>query len=95
MNRPAARVTDEVAHPSKYVLTGNGSQNVVIENLPAWRGITDIHRCPRHGAGAVLKGSTNVLINGFPATRMGDKIIEGGGRINTIIKGATTVVIGG
>ena len=40
MNRPAARITDSVAHPLPPVLTGGpGSINVLIGGLPAWRGI--------------------------------------------------------
>ena len=38
--RPAARITDPVAHPLPPVLTqGPGSRNVLIGSLPAWRGI--------------------------------------------------------
>lgn len=37
---PAARVTDNVAHPLPPVLNpGPGSPNVLIGSLPAWRGI--------------------------------------------------------
>ncbi len=40
MGRPAARITDPVLHPLPPVLTGGpGSPNVLIGNLPAWRGI--------------------------------------------------------
>lgn len=40
MSRPAARITDSVAHPIPPVLTGGpGSINVLIGGLPAWRGI--------------------------------------------------------
>ncbi len=38
---PAARVTDNVAHPLPPVLTpGPGSPNVLIGFLPAWRGVS-------------------------------------------------------
>lgn len=38
--RPAARVTDPVVHPLPPVLQpGPGSMNVLIGNLPAWRGV--------------------------------------------------------
>jgi len=48
MSRPAARITDAVAHPLPPVLTGGpGSPNVLIGNLPAWRGI------PLASAGAI------------------------------------------
>ncbi len=37
---PAARITDNVAHPLPPILTpGPGSSNVLIGFLPAWRGI--------------------------------------------------------
>ncbi|MEC4806327.1 MAG: PAAR domain-containing protein [Jaaginema sp. PMC 1079.18] len=40
MGKPAARITDTVAHPLPPVLTGGpGSLNVLIGGLPAWRGI--------------------------------------------------------
>lgn len=38
--RPAARITDSVAHPLPPVLgPGPGSMNVFIGKLPAWRGV--------------------------------------------------------
>lgn len=40
MTKPAARVTDNVVHPLPPILgPGPGSLNVVIQMLPAWRGI--------------------------------------------------------
>ena len=37
---PAARITDNVVHPLPPVLTpGPGSMDVLIGNLPAWRGV--------------------------------------------------------
>ncbi|MEH1856362.1 MAG: PAAR domain-containing protein [Nostoc sp.] len=40
MGKPAARITDNVAHPFPPVLTGGpGSPNVLIGSLPAWRGV--------------------------------------------------------
>lgn len=49
MSRPAARVTDTVAHPLPPALTGSpGSLNVFIGGIPAWRGI------PLAGAAALL-----------------------------------------
>ncbi len=49
MSKPAARITDAVAHPLPPVLTGGpGSLNVLIGNLPAWRGI------PLASAAAIL-----------------------------------------
>jgi uncharacterized Zn-binding protein involved in type VI secretion len=41
MNQFAARITDPVAHPLPPVLTGGPvSANVLIEALPAWRGMS-------------------------------------------------------
>ncbi|MEJ1934026.1 PAAR domain-containing protein [Nostoc sp. NIES-2111] len=170
MSKPAARITDNVAHPLPPVLTGGpGSPNVFIGNLQAWRGIpatvvpalqstkqgfdiaiqtaeaatkaaagtpgapaalaaeqtakataaatmssmisaaaaasppgmADIHQCatplpiPPHGPGVVIDGSKTVLINGLPACRMGDTILEALGPTNKIVKGDFTVLIGG
>lgn len=61
----------------------------------------DIHLCttpsptPPHGAGVVINGSTTVMVNNLPACRLGDTILEALGPSNTIMKGETTVVIGG
>ncbi|MDB9375326.1 PAAR domain-containing protein [Nodularia sphaerocarpa] len=170
MSKPAARITDNVVHPLPPVLTGGpGSTNVIIGNLPAWRGVpaaavpalqaakkasdiaikaaeaaskaasatpaapaaiaaeqaakvtasatmsgmisaaaasslpgmADIHQCatplpvPPHGPGVVIDGSKTVLINGLPACRMGDTILEALGPTNKIVKGDFTVLIGG
>ncbi|HEY9621014.1 MAG TPA: PAAR domain-containing protein [Crinalium sp.] len=165
MGKPAARITDPVAHPLPPVLTGGpGSPNVLIGNLPAWRGVpvaaaasiqaakqasdttiqvaeaatlsaagtpgypaakaaeettkataaatmsstitagamgADIHSCttplpiPPHGPGVVVDGSATVLINGLPACRMGDTIVEAIGPPNKITGGCVTVLIGG
>ena len=162
---PAARITDNVAHPLPPVLTpGPGSMNVLIGYLPAWRGMplaavaalqaaktaadtaiktaeaataaaagtpgapaakaaeeatkaatlasmssaisgaaggADIHACttplpiPPHGPGVVITGSATVMINNLPASRMGDTILEAIGPPNSIVKGETTVIIGG
>ena len=163
MGKAAARVTDTVSHPIPPVLTGSGSPNVLIGNLPAWRGVpaavagglqsakktsdaaiktaeaatkaamgtpgapaaqaaeattkataaatmgstiassaggADIHSCqtplpiPPHGGGVVINGSKTVLINGLPACRMGDTILEPVGPPNKITTGYLTVLIG-
>ena len=64
-------------------------------------GGADIHACttplpiPPHGPGVVVDGSANVLINGLPACRMGDTIVEALGPPNKIVMGCPTVQIGG
>jgi uncharacterized Zn-binding protein involved in type VI secretion len=165
VSRPAARVSDPVAHPLPPILTGGpGSPNVLIGGLLAWRGVpaaaaaaisaakstadkvimaaetttlanagspsfpaakaaeeatkaasaaamgsmisasaggADIHTCttplplPPHGPGVVIDGSKTVLINGLPACRMGDTIVEAIGPPNKITKGLETVLVGG
>ncbi|MEQ9233358.1 M91 family zinc metallopeptidase [Coleofasciculus sp. E2-BRE-01] len=60
----------------------------------------DIHGCttplpvPPHGPGVVIDGSATVLINGLPACRMGDTIVEAVGPPNKIAMGCPTVLIG-
>ncbi|MEM1395067.1 MAG: PAAR domain-containing protein, partial [Cyanobacteria bacterium P01_H01_bin.150] len=59
-------------------------------------GGADIHACstplpiPPHGPGVVIDGSTTVLINGLPACRMGDTIVEALGPPNKIVMGCPT-----
>lgn len=61
----------------------------------------DIHTCsmllplPPHGPGIVVDGSTTVFINGLPACRAGDTIVEAVGPPNKITSGEQSVIIGG
>jgi uncharacterized Zn-binding protein involved in type VI secretion len=61
----------------------------------------DIHMCttptpvPPHGPGVDITGSATVSVNFLPAGRMGDTILEAIGPPNNIVKGETTVIIGG
>jgi uncharacterized Zn-binding protein involved in type VI secretion len=63
-------------------------------------GMADKHLCttpspvPPHGPGVVITGSPTVLINGLPACRQGDTILEPLGPPNTIAMGLMTVLIG-
>lgn len=96
---PAARVGDLTSHGTPLG-PGPGSINVLIEGKPAWRAGPDIHACPLtsgpvpHVGGPVAMGSTTVFINGLPAARMGDSIVESGGPLNSIALGSMTVIIG-
>jgi uncharacterized Zn-binding protein involved in type VI secretion len=64
-------------------------------------GMSDIHACttpspvPPHGPGVVIDGSVTVLTNNMPQCRMMDTIIEPLGPPNKIMKGETTVIVGG
>jgi uncharacterized Zn-binding protein involved in type VI secretion len=62
-------------------------------------GGADIHTCttplpPAHGAGVVVDGSPTVLINGLPACRQGDTVVEALGPPNKIVLAFQTVLIG-
>jgi uncharacterized Zn-binding protein involved in type VI secretion len=73
---------------------------VWIGGQPAWRAVADQHVCPLvtgvvpHVGGVVLLGSVTVLINGMPAARVGDQVVEVGPP-NAIAQGMPTVEIGG
>jgi len=98
MGQPAARLGDQTSHGTPLA-PGIGSVNVLIGGMPAWRATVDFHVCPLvdglkpHVGGVVALGSTTVLINGLPAARQGDQIVEAGAP-NAILLGAPTVLIG-
>lgn len=98
MGQPAARVGDTTSHGTPLG-PGPGSANVLIGGMPAWRATSDMHTCPLvtvlvpHVGGVVSLGSTTVLINGLPAARQGDIIVESGPP-NSIVLGCMTVLIG-
>ena len=83
---PAASVGDATSH-STPLSPGPGSVNVLIGGRPAWRSSSDFHACPLasgpvpHVGGVVHAGSVTVLINGIPAARQGDIIVESGHQI--------------
>lgn len=94
----AARVGDMTSHGTPLG-PALGSLNVLIGSQPAWRATLDLHTCPLvtgvvpHVGGVVAIGNPLVLINGMPATRQGDIIVEGGPP-NSIVMGCPTVEIG-
>ena len=98
MGQPAARLGDSTGHGTPLA-PGVGSPLVLIGKKPAWRAVADTHVCPLvdgvkpHVGGKVLLGSTTVLIQGFPAARVGDQIVEAGAP-NPIVAGEATVLIG-
>lgn len=74
---------------------------MLIEGKPAWRAGSDFHACllvdppsQPHVGGMVAMGSSTVLINGLPAARMGDFIVESGVSPNSIALGSMKVLIG-
>ena len=94
----AARVGDITSHGTPLG-PGPGSPNVLIGGMPAWRAGIDMHVCPLltvlvpHVGGMVAVGSATVLINGIPAVRQGDSVVETGPP-NTITVGCPIVEIG-
>jgi uncharacterized Zn-binding protein involved in type VI secretion len=93
---PAATVGSQTGHGTP-LSPGPGSPNVFIGGLPAWRALVDTHTCPvvdviAHVGGMVQVGSTSVLINNFPAARVGDSVVEAGPP-NPIVSGVTSVLI--
>ncbi|MGC1951113.1 MAG: PAAR domain-containing protein [Gammaproteobacteria bacterium] len=98
MGQPAVRVGDQTSHGTP-LSPGPGSTNVLIGGKPAWRAGSDLHTCPLangpqpHVGGPVAIGSVTVLINGLPAVRQGDQVVEAGPP-NAILVGEPTVLIG-
>ena len=94
----AARVGDITMHMGPLG-PGTGSPNVLIGGMPAWRVGLDMHICPApgaspHGAGPASPGASTVLINGAPAARATDFVIEPAGGPDVIAIGCPTVLIG-
>lgn len=77
------------------------------EMMAGFAAVADVHLCavplplPIHGAGVVIMGSQTVLINGQPACRIGDELLEANILANVpplqnrIVRGLPTVLIGG
>jgi uncharacterized Zn-binding protein involved in type VI secretion len=90
---PAAKLAEET---TKATAAASMSSTIVSR-----AGGADIHNCatplpvPPHGPGVVIGGSSTVLINGLPASRLGDTIVEALGPPNKILAGCATVLIGG
>ncbi|MHB9757328.1 PAAR domain-containing protein [Streptomyces sp. BYX5S] len=99
---PAARTGDTTSHgtPLTPAAPPGGSPDVLIGGSPAWRAGADTHVCPLvsvnvpHTGGVVAQGSTTVFVDGLPAARTGDRVIETGPP-NPIGAGCPTVLIGG
>ncbi|MGB3695285.1 MAG: PAAR domain-containing protein [Spirulinaceae cyanobacterium] len=90
---PAAKVAEETAKATAAATMGS--------LISSSAGLSDVHVCstplpiPPHGPGVVIDGSKTVLINGLPAARLGDTILEAVGPPNKIVGCCPTVLIGG
>lgn len=89
---PAAKAAEETAKATAAANMG--------AMITSSAGGADIHACatplplPPHGPGVVVDGSPTVLINGLPACRQGDTVVEAVGPPDKIILGFPTVLIG-
>jgi uncharacterized Zn-binding protein involved in type VI secretion len=90
---PAAKTAEELAKASALASMSS--------TITSAAGGADIHVCmtplpiPPHGPGVVIDGSATVVINGLPACRQGDTVLESLGPPNKIAMGFPTVIIGG
>jgi uncharacterized Zn-binding protein involved in type VI secretion len=97
---PVAKAAEETAKAAAAASMGSMISGMAAVPSPSG-GMPDIHACvtplpiPPHGPGVVVDGSKTVSINGLPACRMGDTIVEAVGPPNKIMKGEITVIIGG
>ncbi len=89
---PAAQAAEEATKAAAASAMGS--------MISGMAGGADIHGCttplplPPHGPGVVIDGSPTVLINGLPACRQGDTILEAVGPPDKIAVGLQTVIIG-
>ncbi len=97
---PVAKAAEETVKAAAAVAMGSMISGLAAVPSPSG-GMPDIHACltplpiPPHGPGVVVDGSKTVMINGLPACRIGDTIVEAVGPPNKIAKGEFTVIIGG
>lgn len=95
----AVRLGDATLHGDPLSGVG-GSPDVFIGGKPAWRGALDSHVCPLstagvpHTGGVVIPSDFDCLINGLPAVRVGDAVLEAAGGPNPVVIGAEDVLIG-
>ncbi|MEL6163262.1 MAG: PAAR domain-containing protein [Cyanobacteria bacterium J06628_3] len=75
MSKQAARISDPVAHPLPPILTGSpGSSNVIIGNLPAWRGlpaaaVADLMNAVKESVEKIAKADAAAAAAPSPATQ--------------------------
>ncbi|MCH7870268.1 MAG: PAAR domain-containing protein [Planctomycetes bacterium] len=77
------------------------AEAATVATFNAIAGASDLHTCTipvppmPHGPGLVTKASSTVMINGLPAARQGDNVMEACGGGDPISMGFPTVDIGG
>lgn len=95
---PAAKAAEETTKATVLASMSTMMSSMASAPNPSG-GMPDIMVCsapvlPVHGVGLVIDGSPTVLINGLPACRMGDTLIEALGPTNKIVMGMMNVLIG-
>jgi len=96
---PAAKAAEETAKGVAAAAMATAISAAVGASATSG-GAPDIHTCPvpmglvPHGPGVVIDGSKTVLINGLPACRVGDSILEALGPPNKIVMGHMKTFIG-
>lgn len=96
---PAAQTAEKTADAAEQLAktTALTAGSTLVNSLSMG---ADIHFCrvpspsPPHGPGVVVDGSTTVFVNGKPACRKGDTVLEPLGPPNPIKNGCPTVFIG-
>ncbi len=97
---PAAVTAEETAKTTAVSTMSTTISSAASGSASSSGGVPDLHGCltllpaPPHGPGVVIDGSATVLINGLPACRVGDTILEPVGPPDKITMGETTVIIG-
>lgn len=93
---PGGQPAADQAYTQGIKLAAAASAGAVASAL---QGLADMHVCPLlfplHGPGFVTSASSSVFINGLPACRMGDAVLEAAGGSDPIANGAQNVSIGG
>jgi uncharacterized Zn-binding protein involved in type VI secretion len=99
-NEQAIKANVGAAMAALIASTVASAAAAVAAQQPAVPGTPDVHTCstplplPPHGPGVAIEGSATVLINGLPACRQGDTLLEALGPPNSIALGCPTVIIG-
>ena len=97
---PAAKAAEETAKGAASAAMSSAIASAASASATPSGGTPDIHTCPvpmmiiPHGPGVVIDGSQVVLVNGLPACRRNDTILEALGPPNKIMMGLPTVWIG-
>lgn len=97
---PAAAAAATTARTAAETAKGAAATKMITKISALAASGASLHMCPVpwpvpvHGAGVIIDGSKNVLVENLPATREGDTCIEPIGPPDKIAKGTPEVLIG-